>query len=122
MYDWLETAMNFGLSEAEFWDMTPAEYQRFIKAQNFMMNRRMQERALLDWKMADLLAHSLQRLQSSSASLPELHTFYSFLFDEEQTQEVLDSQQRQKDEVSEIRLKQFVESFNQRHKEVEKDQ
>lgn len=76
----------------------------------------MKERAVMDYKLADLFCHSMSRLYSSSAKLPDMKDVYSFLFDEEDQEKIKEQEAERKAELSAIRFKQFADSFNKRFK------
>ena len=117
----LDTALDYGCSEEDFWDMTMGEYSRFVQSKRRIQRLKMQERAVMDWQLADLVYRSIVRLYSSSAKMPECSDYYSALFDEQQKKVVEERKKEQKNELSVLRFKQFAESYNKRFKEVQKD-
>ena len=99
--------------------MTIGEYVRAIEAKSRIDKRRLQERAVMDYLLADLVGISVARSQSSSVKMPDVRKHYSFLFDEDDRQAALEEEQRKRDEISSINFKLFANSFNARHfKEV----
>ena len=94
--------------------MTLAELTRLLKAKRKMKELEMKERAVMDYKLADLIGASVARIYSSSAKLPELKETYDFLFNEEDKEAMKQKEQERKAELSAIRFKQFADSFNKR--------
>ena len=94
--------------------MTLAELTRWFTAKRKMKQLEMQERAVMDYKLADLIGQSMARLYSSSAKLPDIKEYYDFVFDEEDREKIKEQQEQRKAELSAIRFKQFADSFNKR--------
>ena len=116
MFNWLETAMDSGLSEFDFWQMTLAEVIRFIDSKKRIQKREAQEKATFDYIQADLIGRSLARVYSSSNKIPPIEEVYPSLFNNE---EIKDQKQENKMNVSALRFKQFAQSYNSRlNKEV----
>lgn len=109
--------MYYGISEAEFWDMTLAEVNRAVDMKKRLQKEELQTRASMDYILADLIGRSIARLRSSSAKLPTLADAYPTLFEKEEVEEKI---QEKKDELSILRFKQFAQSFNSKFKEVGK--
>jgi hypothetical protein len=99
--------------------MTLAEIIRFIDSQKRKRKLEAQERASFDYTLADLIGRSIARLHSSSNTLPHIAEAYPNLFDKEEVDEKI---QEKKDEVSAMRFRMFVESFNNNFKEGSKDE
>lgn len=117
MYQWLENAMYYGISESDFWNMTLAEINRAVDVKRKIQKEELQTRASMDYVLADLIGRSIARLHSSSAKMPTLADAYPSLFEKEEVEEKI---QEKKDELSSLRFKQFAQSFNSRFKEVGK--
>ena len=114
--NWLESALDYGISEADFWNMTLAELERAINSKKRVKKQQDQEKAAFDYILADLIGRSVARIYSSSAKLPDITEMYSTLFDSPEIQE---KKQEQKDELSALRFKQFAQSFNKKIKDRE---
>ena len=114
VYKWLDNALDMGISEVDFWNMTIAELERLMKSKQRLQKAKAQERASYDYILADLIGRSISRIYSSSAKLPEISEVYPTLFD---SQEAEQKKQEQKAELSALRFKQFANSFNQKYKE-----
>ena len=94
--------------------MTIGEIVRYMESQKRVELLRAKERASMDYMLADLIGRSVARIHSSSAKMPPLQEFYSFLFNDEETEQCI---QEKKDELSALRFRQFANSFNKRFEE-----
>lgn len=120
VYKWLENALDYGITEADFWNMTIAEIERCVESKKRVEKVKAQERASFDYILADLIGRSVARIHSSSAHMPEIGAVYPSLFD---TEEIEQKKQEKKAELSALRFKQFAHSFNQKFaKEVAKEE
>ena len=115
---WLESALDWGIPESQFWNSTLAELTRLIESKKRIQKREYQERAHFDYTLADLVGRSIARIYSSSNKFPDIAEVYPTLFDAEEAQM---KRQEKKDELSVLRFKQFTQSFNKRFKEVGKE-
>ena len=113
IYKLLDTCLDYGITEHEFWDMTFAELERLIKSKQRQEKIRLKEKASFDYILADLIGKSISRLYSSDNNIPNIEEVYPSLFD---AQELQEQKQQKQDQLSEIRLKQFAQSFNKRFK------
>lgn len=75
----LQPALNMGLSEFDFWDMTKAEIERYLEAALW----RMKLKAQFDYSLADLFGASVARLFGNEDNFPSIHQVYPHLFEEE---------------------------------------
>lgn len=115
VYKWLDCALDYGISEAEFWEMTIAELERAIQSKKRQEKWRAQERASFDYILADLCGKSISRLYSSSNKYPDIAEVYPSLFDNQ----IIEEQKREKREkLSALRFKQFAQSYNNKFKKV----
>lgn len=118
VHKWLANALDYGISEAEFWDMTIAELNRAVESRKRMMKLEAQERASFDYILADLIGRSVARLHSSANQMPQISDIYPTIFD---SAEMEAQRQKKRDELSALRFKQFTQSFNSKfNKEVGK--
>lgn len=111
IYDWLNVALDWGITEQEFWNMTLAEATRAIESKKRTSTRQAQERASFDYILADLIGRSVARIYSSTNNLPPIAEAYPSLFVAEELEEKM---QEKKDEASAIRFRQFAQSFNKK--------
>lgn len=115
MYKWLDTALDNGISEFDFWNMTLAEFQRALDSKSRIAKRQAQEQATMDYILADLIGRSMARIYSGNAKYPEIHEAYPTLFDSKDAEEKRAERQA---ELSALRFKQFANFHNKKHKEV----
>lgn len=118
VYKWLDSALDYGIAEWDFWEMTIAELDRAIASKRRMEKLRAQEKASFDYILADLIGRSISRIHSSSNKMPEISEAYPSLFVASELQE---KQQEKKAELSALRFKQFAASYNKKFKEVAKE-
>lgn len=111
MYKWLDNALDYGITEERFWNMTLAELGREIESRKRTHIEQAKEKASFDYILADLIGRSIARIHSSSNKIPTLAEAYPSLFVADEIQE---AQQKKKDEVSIMRFKLFAASFNKR--------
>ena len=114
MYEWLDAALDWGISEHEFWDMTLAELQRLLNSKRRTLIAQQKEKATFDYVLADLIGRSVSRVYSSSSKMPEINKVYPTLFNSDEIEEAI---QNKKDELSAARFKAFAENFNKRFKQ-----
>ena len=116
----LDVALDCGVKELEFWDMTIGEVDRAIESRNRLIERESQERASFDYMLAQVLSKNISVILTGKGEAPTLQQAYPNLFDdllEEQEQKI----QQRKDDLSALRFKQFAQSYNSRfNKEVQK--
>lgn len=112
-------ALDSGISEMEFWDMTLAELERALRSKQRVEKRRQQEQASFHYILADLIGRSVARVYSSSNKMPEISEAYPTLFDSEDIQE---KKQEERNKLSALRFKQFAQAYNKKiNKEVGKE-
>lgn len=118
IYKWLDNALDSGITEYEFWNMTIAELERAFQSKRRIQEAKEKEKAIYDYILADLIGRSIARMQSSANHMPEIGEAYPWLFDSEEVQE---QKQAKKDELSALRFKLFAQSHNKKFLEVAKD-
>lgn len=114
-YKWLESALDYGITEDTYWDMTLAEAIRAIKSKKRVEKARAMEKASFDYIQAELIGRSIARLYSSSARMPQIQEVYPSLFDNE---EIEKQRQQKKMELSVLRFKTFAQTYNKKYEEV----
>lgn len=114
----LENALDYGISEEEFWNMTFGELDRLVASKKRVEEYRNKERATFDYIHAALVGRAFAAGMDNKNKFPELHEAYPSLFDKEESE---DKKQEQLDQLSALRLKQFVQFHNQRFREVAND-
>lgn len=115
---WLENALDYGITEQDFWNMTLLELERAIESKKRMQRVQAREKATFDYILADLIGRSIGRLHSSSAKLPAINEAYPSLFD---SQEIEEQKAARKAKLFAAQLRQFAQSHNDKlKKEVAK--
>lgn len=119
VFKWLDVALDYGIDEFTFWNMTIAELERAVESKKRVKQLEARERASFDYNLADLIGRSVGRIYSSSAKLPAIEEAYPSLFD---SQELEEARAARKAELSALRFKEFVKSHNDKFikKEVAK--
>lgn len=107
----LENALDYGITEQEFWNMTFAELERAIESKRRVEKIRAQEKASFDYILAELIGKSIARIYSSSAKMPDIATAYPSLFDK---QEIEEKQAAAKAQAFALKLQQFAHAHNTR--------
>lgn len=118
IYKMLNNALDYGISEFDFWNMTFAELDRLVDSKKRVEKLNAQERATFDYIHAALIGRSFATTMDSKNKFPELYEVYPSLFnpkDREREKQILSNQ------LSALRFKQFAQSYNKRYKEVAND-
>ena len=115
VFRWLDVALDYGISEHDFWEMPFAELERAINSKKRVQKREAQERASFDYILADLVGRSISRIYNSTNNIPSISEAYPTLFDSKEYEEAKSVKQ---DELSALRFRQFAQSFNKRFKGV----
>lgn len=110
----LENALDMGITEIDFWNMTIGELVRLFDSKMRVKKVQDQELAIHNYILGDLIGRSMARLHSSSATYPQIYEVYPSLFDKDEFEE---RRQERITEESIKRLTQFAESFNKRKNE-----
>ena len=117
MFEWLENALDWGISEEEFWNMTLSELQRNIASKKRVLIAKQREKASYDYILADMIGRSVARNYNNSPNtFPKINEMYPTLFDDE---EIKEKEQEIIDELSIARFKAFANAFNNNFKESE---
>ena len=114
VFEILDNALDWGISEADFLDMTLAELERLFASKQRMQKTRAQEQAYFDYTLADLIGISVGRIYNKSTKMPAIEEVYTTIFDAEKIQE---EKQKKQDELSAARFKQFAQAFNKKFEE-----
>ena len=109
VYKWLDNALDSGIAENDFWNMTLAEVIRAVESHNRRYRAQQREQAAQDYILADAIGRSISRIYSSSATMPQIYELYPTLFDSAEIQE---QEQTKRDELSALRFKQFAQAHN----------
>lgn len=107
----LDNALDYGIDECAFWNMTLAELRRLIASKKRIQEEKNKEKASFDYILADMIGRSMSRVFNSSNKMPEISEMYPTIFTNEEIQE---KKQEKKMEASAIRFRQFVNSHNKK--------
>lgn len=75
----LQPAINTGLAESAFWDMTKAEIERHMEGAVW----RYRTQAQFDYSLANLFGVAVARILDSNVDFPAIEQVYPNLFDKE---------------------------------------
>lgn len=117
MSEWLSNALDAGISEFDFWNMTFAEIERKIESYNRTYSAKQKEQATFDYVLADLIGRSVARVYNSANKMPALYEAYPSLFNKEAEEERI---QIEKDKLSAARFRQFAQFMNKKFEEGKK--
>ena len=110
--------MDYGITEFEFWEMTPAEIKRAVDSKIRVLRVQAQEKSSFDYIQAQLIIKGISIVLGSKENFPAIEDVYPSLFTE-----LIEAQQekirQQKENLSVLRFKQFAQSYNNKFKEKE---
>lgn len=111
--------MDSEIRELDFWEMTPGEVIRQIESRNRIEKIRAQEKASYDYILAQLITKGVSITLGSKEEFPKIIEAYPSLFKDVQKEKI----QKQKDDLSAFRFRQFAQSYNSnfKNKEVPKE-
>lgn len=115
----LDNALDLGIKECEFWEMSIAELDRAARSQMRKDKLAAQEKASFDYLQANLIARGVMRAFDNNIEYPTIDEAYPSIF-ETIKKEKEDTIREQKDQLSALRFKQFANSYNKKYKEVAK--
>ena len=111
-YKWLDNALDYGITEYDFWNMTIVEIERAINSKRRVKKIEAKEKASFDYILADLIGKSVSRIYNSSNKIPEINEVYPSLF---ASQEVEEQRAAKRDELSALRFRQFANAHNKKY-------
>lgn len=117
----LNNALDYGISEQDFWSMTFAELDRLVESRRRMERKRLQEKASLNHNLGALVGRAFAVAMDNKNDYPTLEEAYPSLFnDTEEIKKKKEQKQERINELSALRFKQFAQSYNKKYKEVGK--
>jgi hypothetical protein len=114
----LDVALDSGITEESFWDMTFAEIERAVNSKIRVRKKEAQEKATYDYILAQLIAKGVSKVLGDKSNYPTIEEAYPGVFDdvvEQQKAKVAE----QKANLSALRFKQFAQSYNSKYKNKE---
>lgn len=111
---WLDSALDYGIEERDFWDMTIAELGRKIESIKRKYKQEQQTKASFDYILADLIGRSIARIYNSSNEMPDISAVYPTLFEAKDAETIKVEKQ---DNLSAARFRQFADSHNKKFRE-----
>lgn len=119
IYKWLDNALDFGITEFDFWNMTLAEVERAIESKKRVILANQKSQAMFDYTLALLIGRSVSRIFNSKNEMPTIAVAYPSLFESEENEE---EKIKKMDELSAIRFRLFAQSINKKFKDVRNEQ
>jgi hypothetical protein len=119
-YKWLDNALDYGITEEQFWNMTIGELRRAVRSKLRVRKLEAQQKASFDYTLAQSIGRACgMAFGTVKSEFPDIGSVYPTLFDSE---EIKRKKQERQAELSALRFKQFAESFNQKfNKEAAKN-
>ena len=111
----LDNALDWGISEDQFWNMTIGELERLVDSKRRIEKHKAKERATFDYTLALLIGKAV-RGSTEEHPFPDLYEVYPNLFLEEAVKREEEEAERQA-QLSAIRFMQFANSFNSKFDE-----
>ena len=118
VYKLLQPAINAGLPEFDFWNMTVAEIMRYIEGAAW----RLKTKAQFDYALADLIGISVARIMSSDTKYPKIEEVYPALFEPQEDEKQVEIKQQQLNEASANRFLQFALQHNARMRQGDENE
>lgn len=97
----LQPAINLGLSEFNFWDMTISEVERFMEGAVWQMKLKAQ----FDYSLANLIGTGVCIAMGGNTTFPTLEEAYPSMFEDEL------KQQQEQQQLEEIRIRNSQNRF-----------
>lgn len=118
IYLLLDSALDFGISEFDYWEMTIAEVNRQIQSRNRVRKIEAQEKATYDYILANLIIKGVSISLGGKGAFPQITEAYPNIFDDVEKEREAKIQE-QKTNISVLRFKQFAQSHNNKMKNRE---
>lgn len=113
IYTILNNALDYGISEHDFWEMTIAELNRQVDSKKRIAKLEAKEQASSNYIHAILVGRVVLSAFDSNVTVPKIHEVYPALFQENKVAE--EKLAEQQDLLSALRFKQFAQSFNEKY-------
>jgi hypothetical protein len=107
----LDTALDSGIIEERFWEMTFAEIERAVNSYARVQKIKAKEQATYDYILANLIAKGVSKALGDKSEYPSIHEVYTGLF-EDVIEERRAKAEEQRINLSALRFKQFAQTYN----------
>lgn len=107
----LPNALDYGISEFDFWNMTLREIENYILSRQRVRKMEAQEKATYDYIQSTLIIKGVGMVLGSKQEFPSVEQAYPGIF-EDLVEKKQDELQKAKDELSALRFRQFAQSYN----------
>jgi hypothetical protein len=118
VYEMLDRALDYGITEEKFWDMTFAEIHRAVNSKRRMLKQEAQEKATYDYILAQLITKGVSKVLGDKSNYPSIEEAYPGIFDDVVAERKAKIEE-QKMNLSALRFKQFANSYNNKFKNKE---
>lgn len=106
----LESALDIGIAEKDFWEMTVAEVSRAIESDNRRYKIELKARATMDYALAGMIgAFVSNALSPNEAKIPSIEQIYPSLFEEEV--------EKKQNDINVARFMQYAAFHNLKYKQ-----
>lgn len=112
----LNNALDYGITEFDFWEMTFSEIERAVSSKRRVLDVQAREKAYYDYTLANLITKGVARVLGDKSSYPTIEEAYPGLFEEVAAQKQAEVEE-QKIILSALRFKQFAQSYNKSFKQ-----
>lgn len=97
----------------EYWELTLKEIKLYITAYNQNKNEEIKNKAILLYRLGDLIGSSVSRLLDKNAKYPEVYDAFPGLFEEEK-QKIEEAKRKQELEKIKVNWIAFAENHNKK--------
>lgn len=114
----LDAALDYGISEKDFWEMTIVEVDRATKSRQRMKKIEAQEQAAYYYTLAGLIAKGVAKVIGDKSDYPKIEEVFPSLFTEKAEKQE-EQNEEQIMELSALRFMQFAQTYNNKLKNKE---
>lgn len=109
IYKYLDAALDIGITERDFWQMTLAELDRSFRSKQRQIKLQEKKQASFDYVLADLIGRSIARVYNSSNKYPSIYDAYPSIYTEDEIKATQSHRDRQRFIAG---LQQFAQTHN----------
>lgn len=122
IYASLNNALDYGITEHDFWEMTLAEVRRAVASFIRVEKLRAQEKASFDYILANLIVKGVAITLGDKSAMPTIEEVYGDIITKQSNKATEDKINERKTELSTLRFMQFAKSFNEKFSKEESKQ